>query len=139
MFGGQPLECAPAHPLRLVAFAVQDAWLPPQLRPKPVSPPCRASTRILVGTGAAELIAVPAGEDAAAVEDRQAATSWTGAAGGLAAQPIFEPVQPGLIRGQAAPLIAAHVAQREAVFECPAFQLDSQSLRRPQLISLSSP
>jgi hypothetical protein len=73
MFGGQPLECAPSHPLRLVAFrSIQDAWLPPQLRPKPVSPHCRASTRILAGTGVGELIAVPTGEYAAAVEGRHA-------------------------------------------------------------------
>ena len=28
MFGGQPLECAPAHPLRLLAPAVQNAGFP---------------------------------------------------------------------------------------------------------------
>jgi hypothetical protein len=28
MFGVQPLECAPAHPLRLDAAAVEDAWFP---------------------------------------------------------------------------------------------------------------
>lgn len=47
MFGGQPLECAPAHPPRLAAFTVQDARLPAQPRPKPVSPPCRTPTCIL--------------------------------------------------------------------------------------------
>jgi hypothetical protein len=28
MFGGQPLKCAPAHPLRLATVAVEDAWFP---------------------------------------------------------------------------------------------------------------
>ena len=28
MFGSQPLKCAPAHPLRLAAIAVEDAWFP---------------------------------------------------------------------------------------------------------------
>jgi len=62
----------------------------------------------------------------------------------LAAQPvfIFQPVEGGLyrvIRRQAAPLIAAHVAQREAVFQRTAFQLDRQSLRRPQPVIFEQP
>jgi hypothetical protein len=60
-----------------------------------------------------------------------------GAAGGLVAQPIFffQLVEGSLyrvIRGQAAPLLAAHIARRDAVFERPAFRLDRPSLRRPQ-------
>jgi methylphosphotriester-DNA--protein-cysteine methyltransferase len=35
MFGGQPVKGVPTHPLRLVAFAFQDAWLAAQPRPKP--------------------------------------------------------------------------------------------------------
>jgi hypothetical protein len=66
------------------------------------------------------------------------------AAGGLAAQPvfIFQPVEGGLyrvIRGQVAPLIAAHIAQREAVFEFPAFELGRQSLRRAQPVIFEQP
>jgi hypothetical protein len=52
---------------------------------------------------------------------------------------VFQPVESGLyrlIRRQAAPLIAAHIAQREAVLQRPAFQLDRQRLRRPQPIIL---
>jgi len=30
MFRSQPLKCAPAHPLRLAAIAVEDAGFPPQ-------------------------------------------------------------------------------------------------------------
>jgi hypothetical protein len=42
MFGTQPLEGAPMHPLRLRALAVQDARLPARARPDPVRPPRRS-------------------------------------------------------------------------------------------------
>jgi len=70
MLCGEPLESAPSHPLRLAAFTIQDAGLPPQLRPKSISPPCAASTCILAGTGVGEPMAVATGENATAVEDR---------------------------------------------------------------------
>ena len=76
-----------------------------------------------------------------AVAQCAAPAAGAGAAGGLAVQPIFvfQPVEGGLyrlIRRQAAPLIAAHVAQREAVFQLPAFQLGRQRLCRSQPIIL---
>src|SRR5580704_4164690 len=72
MLRGQPLECTPAHPLRLATSAIQDARLPLQPRSEPVSSPCSTSTDILARAGIGELIAAPTGEDAAAVEDRHA-------------------------------------------------------------------
>jgi hypothetical protein len=63
-----------------------------------------------------------------AVAQCAAPAAGDGAAGGLAAQPIFvfQPVEGGLyhlIRGQAVPLIAAHIAQREGVFQRSPLQL----------------
>lgn len=63
---------------------------------------------------------------------------------GFASQPIFifKPVEGSLnrfVRGQAAPLIAANVAQREAIFERTPLQLSSQSLRGAQTIVLEEP
>jgi len=76
-----------------------------------------------------------------AVAQSAAPAAWAGAAGGLASQPVFvlQPVEGGLyrvIRGQAAPLIAAHIAQREAVLQRPVFELGRQSLRRAQPVIL---
>jgi hypothetical protein len=70
-----------------------------------------------------------------AVAHCAAPAARAGAAGGLAAQPVFVGLY-RVISGQAAPLIAAHIAQREAVLQGPAFQLGRQSLRRSQPVIL---
>src|ERR1700730_16363557 len=54
MLRGQPLERPPAHPLRFLAASVQNARLPPQPRPKFVSPPCCAVAYVLACTGVGE-------------------------------------------------------------------------------------
>ena len=66
-------NCLPAISSSSVsAPSVQDARLPAQPRPQPVSSPCRTSTCILARAGAGESVAAPTGEDAAVIEDRHA-------------------------------------------------------------------
>jgi hypothetical protein len=88
------------------------------------------------------LCALDSGIDA--VTQCAAPAARAGAPGGLAAQPvfIFQPVEGGFYRfilGQAAPLMAAHIAQCEAIFERPAVQLGRQSLPCSQPVILEQP
>lgn len=76
----QPLEGVPVHPLGFPAVAVEDAWLPPQLVADSVSFSCRPVIPGFPLAGVGQLVAVPTGEDAAAVEDRHAPTAATGGA-----------------------------------------------------------
>jgi hypothetical protein len=80
VFGSQARECVPAHPLRLAALAVENAGFPIQARSEPVRAPCCASASVLARAGVGGPIAVPTGEDAAAVEDRHAPPAADGRA-----------------------------------------------------------
>jgi len=67
MLAGQSLKAAPVHPLRLVAQAVQYARLPPKPPPDRVRPSQRSIIRALPLARIGQPVAVPTGENSAAV------------------------------------------------------------------------
>src|SRR5262245_29230454 len=72
MLRSQTLEGSPAHPLGLVTLAVENARLPAQSSSQPVRASRCPVARIFARAGVGKLIAVPAGEDGPAIEDRHA-------------------------------------------------------------------
>lgn len=113
---GQPLEGVPVHPFRFPTAAVKDAWLPPQPIADSVGfPRCPVIPGFpLAGVG--QPVAVPAGEDAAAVKDRYAPTASSGRAeepGTLAANMASGPVEIDWIAFIIPALAAAAVAVGE--------------------------
>src|SRR5690606_18407324 len=110
---------------------------PRALGPPPARPPSRVSVAVCPRAAARAgppALGLDRGIDP--VAHRAPSAAGAGSAGELAAQPVLvlEPVERRLDRivgRQVAPLVAAHVAQREAVFECAALQLGGQGLRRP--------
>lgn len=72
MLAGQPPERPPPHPFPLGPAPVEDTGFPAQTLPKPVRLPCGTVAGIFARAGVGQPMAVSAGEDPAAIQDRHA-------------------------------------------------------------------